>query len=128
MGIFQVCGCAVCAAVVAALLKRTDKELALLLSIAACTVIFTAAASQLSLLVEQITAVATQSLAADVLPPVLKAVGIAVVGQLAVNACKDAGESAMAYTVQLAAKIAVLAVSLPLLTQVFKYIEEIMKL
>lgn len=46
----------------------------------------------------------------------LKAVGITVIGQLAAALYKDAGESALAYTVQLASKVCVLAVSLPLLT------------
>lgn len=128
MGIFQIFGCAVCAAAVAVLLRRTNKELALLLSIAACAVIFTSVMSQFSSVITRISSAVANSSASEILATVLKAVGIAIVGQLAANACKDAGENAMAYTVQLAAKASVLAVSLPLLTQVFKYIEEIMKL
>lgn len=128
MSILQVCGCAACVAVLGALLKRSNRELALLLSFVACGVILLSAAEELSPLVEQISAVAAQSVTGEVLAAVLKAVGIAIMGRLAVNACKDAGESAMGYAVHLATEVAILSVSLPLLTQVFKYIEEIMKL
>ena len=39
----------------------------------------------------------------------LKAVGIAVTGQFASHTCKDAGESALAFAVELSAKAAILA-------------------
>lgn len=42
----------------------------------------------------------------------LRAVGITVVGQVVARLCKDAGESALAYTVELAARAAVLAAAL----------------
>lgn len=55
----------------------------------------------------------------------LKSVGMTILGQLASSLCKDAGESALAYAVQLSAKVGVLAVSLPLLTQLLSLFEEI---
>lgn len=64
-------------------------------------------------------------LGAQVAQILLKAVGMTILGQLAAALCKDAGESALAYTVQLAAKVGVLAVSLPLLTQLLAIFEEL---
>ena len=58
----------------------------------------------------------------------LKAVGITIAGQLAAQLCKDAGESALAYAVELAAKAAVLAAAFPLLRQLFDTIGEILRL
>ena len=43
----------------------------------------------------------------------LRAIGITVVGQVVSRLCKDAGESALSYTVDLAARGAVLAAALP---------------
>lgn len=55
----------------------------------------------------------------------LRAVGITVVGQVVARLCKDAGESALAYTVELAARVAVLAAALPALGRLLKYLGEI---
>ena len=46
-------------------------------------------------------------------------------GQVVARLCKDAGESALAYTVELAARAAVLAAALPALGQLLKYLGEI---
>lgn len=47
--------------------------------------------------------------------PVLKALGLAVVGQLAESICKDAGQSSAASAMQLVTAAAILSASLPLL-------------
>ena len=62
---------------------------------------------------------------AEIIPHMLRAVGITVVGQVVARLCKDAGESALAYTVELAARAAVLAAALPALGQLLKYLGEI---
>lgn len=64
-------------------------------------------------------------LASQVAVILLKSVGMTILGQLASFLCKDAGESTLAYAVQLAAKVGVLAVSLPLLTQLLSLFEEL---
>ncbi len=56
----------------------------------------------------------------------LKAVGIAVTGQFASHTCKDAGESALAFAVELSAKAAILAAAFPLITQLLGYVGEIL--
>lgn len=58
----------------------------------------------------------------------LKAVGLTVLGQLAARLCKDAGESALAYAVELGARIAVLGAAMPLLSKLFEFLGEIMSL
>ncbi len=129
MDIFAIGVCAACAAVFGALIKRGNKEYALLLSAAACTVILLSVVGNLEPVVSQLeTLVGLEGVSDSVFPIVLKAVGIAVAGQLASHVCKDAGESALSYAVDLAAKSAIFVVSLPLLTKVFEYLEEIVKL
>lgn len=129
MDVFAVGICAVCAVIFGALVKRSNQEYALLAGAAACVVILLSVLNGLEPLVSQITGLADLGgVPGEVLPPVLKAVGIAIAGQLASRICKDAGESALAYTVDLACKAAILAVSLPLAAKVFEYLEEIAKL
>ncbi len=129
MDIFSVGICAVCAVIFGALVKRSNKEYAALMAAGACAVILLAALRQAEPLVSQMESLAeTSGLPGQVLPAVLKAVGIAIAGQLASQLCKDAGESALSYTVELAAKVAILAVALPLAAGVFEFLEEIVKL
>ena len=58
----------------------------------------------------------------------LKAVGLTVVGELAVRLCKDAGENAMAYAVELGVRAAVLGAAMPLLSKLFEFLGDIMSL
>lgn len=58
----------------------------------------------------------------------LKAVGLTVLGQIAARLCKDAGESALAYAVELGARIAVLGAAMPLLSKLFEFLGDIMSL
>ncbi len=58
----------------------------------------------------------------------LKAVGLTVLGELAARLCKDAGESALAYAVELGARAAVLGAAMPLLSKLFEFLGDIMSL
>ena len=58
----------------------------------------------------------------------LKAVGLTVLGELAARLCKDAGENAMAYAVELGVRAAVLGAAMPLLSKLFEFLGDIMSL
>lgn len=127
--LFGIAVCAVCAALFASLVKKTNREHALSLTVAACAMIFLAVLNKLEPFVSQLQSMASSGVfQGDYLLTMLKAVGITLVGQAACQVCKDAGESTLAYTVSLAAKAAVLTVSLPMVTKLFEYLEEILKL
>ncbi len=129
MNIFGIAACAVCAVIFGALVKRSNKEYAVLAGAAACVAILLAAMGELAPLVSQVKDLAeNSSLPGEVLPAVLKAVGIAIVAQLASHVCRDAGESALAGAVDLAGKAAILTVSLPLFKTILAYLEEIVRL
>lgn len=68
------------------------------------------------------------ALTAEIVTALLKAVGISLIGQLAGRLCKDAGESALSYVVELAARVGILAVSLPLLIQILEFLKELVRL
>lgn len=120
--------CALCAAVLGTLVKKSSREYALLLAALTAVLILAWAMESAAPLVEQITDLAgTGELQGLCLTVMLKAVGLTVLGQLAAQLCRDAGEAALAYGVELAAKIAVLAAAMPVLTRLFEYLGEIIK-
>lgn len=127
--IFGIGICAVCAVVFGALVKKSNKEYALVMTVTAAVLILLAVLQKAEPLVEQIEELAGSGMFhGDYILVMLKAVGITIVGQMTSQVCKDAGEAALGYTVDLAAKVAVLAVSFPVLLKLFEYLGEIMKL
>ena len=126
MELFAIGICALCAVLFAALVQKTNKEYALLISLgtAAVLLLFLLERAGPGLLqVEELAA--SGALEGEAVGLMLRAVGITVVGQVVARLCKDAGESALAYTVELAARAAVLAAALPALGRLLKYLGEI---
>ena len=120
--------CALCAAVLGTLVKKSNREYALLLAALTAVLILAWAVESAAPLVEQIMDLAGGGeLGGLCLSVMLKAVGLTVLGQLAAQLCKDAGEAALAYGVELAAKNAMLAVAMPVLAQLFDFLGEIIQ-
>lgn len=129
MDIFAIGICAVCAVLFGTLLKKNNREYALLASAGACAVLFLSVLNGIYPLISQLRGLAEGfRFSGEILPIVCKAVGISLMGELASRLCKDAGESALAYTVEVAEKAAVLTVSLPLILRIFEYLKEIVTL
>ncbi len=121
--------CALCAAVFGALVKKSNKEYALLLTAAAAAAILAAALGDAAPLIEEILSLSGGGgVQSQCLAIVVKAAGLAVIGQLAAQLCRDAGEATLAYGVELAAKVAILTVAMPLISQLFEFMGEILKL
>lgn len=128
MDLFGIVICALCAVLFGALIKKSNREYAILAALGAAAVILLAVLAQLDPLLDRLESLSSAGVfAGGYLEIMLKAVGIALVGQLAAHVCRDAGESALAYAVELAAKGAILAAALPLLLKVFEYLEEVVR-
>jgi len=129
--IFKIAAIGIIVAVLNQLLIRSGREeQAMMTTLAALTavLILAWAVESAAPLVEQIMDLAGGGeLGGLCLSVMLKAVGLTVLGQLAAQLCKDAGEAALAYGVELAAKIAVLAVAMPVLAQLFDFLGEIIQ-
>ena len=114
MNVVGIAAIAVLAAVIAAMLRRYHQEYAVFLSIAAGVVILFAVFSGVAPAVSRIgTLLSSSGLSADYAVILLKTLGICFLAQFASDACRDAGESALASNVELAGKIAVVVLSLP---------------
>lgn len=126
MEVFGIGVLALCAVLFAALVQKSNKEYGILISLGASVVLLLLILDRAGPVFNQIEDMAGQgALEGEAIELMLKAVGITVVGQVVSRLCKDAGESALSYTVELAARAAVLAASLPAVGKILEYLGEI---
>ena len=119
MNVVGIAGIAVCAAVVAAMLRRYHQEYAALLSIAAGVVILLAIFADAAPALERIRKLLSSTgLSGDYALILLKTLGISFLTQFAADACRDAGENGLASKTELAGKIAIVVLSLPLFAKI----------
>ena len=101
-------------AVLAALLKKSSPELALLLALAACAAVLLALVRG----VETVTAFVREvmqwgGVESALFAPLFKTVAIALISRTGADLCRDAGEGAMASLVETAGAFGAVVVSLP---------------
>lgn len=121
MNIIGIAGIALIAAVLSAMIKRYHQEYAILISIAAGIIIILEIFSNISPAIKQVsTLLSSAGLSSDYLGILLKSLGICFLAQFAADSCRDAGESALASKVELAGKIAIVILSLPLFESIAK--------
>lgn len=119
MDFLPIVGIALTAAALAVLLRQYRQEYALLIGIAAGVLILTLVIVKAQPVFAEIsTLMAGAHVNAAYVLVLVKSLGICFVAQLASDACRDAGESAIASKVELAGKFAVLLIALPLFGQV----------
>lgn len=115
MNVVGIAGLAIVAAIVAVMLKRYHGEYAALVSVAAGVILVVEILKNISPAVQQIKSLLTGAgLPAEYALILFKALGICLLAQFSADSCRDAGESALASKVELAGKIAVVLLSLPL--------------
>lgn len=118
-GVVKIAAAAVAAALCAVVVRRQSPEIALALGIGACALIVLSCSEALESAVELTDKLAQiGGLSAQVVEPVLKTAGIAIVTRLAADFCKDAKEGGLASAVELGGTALALAAALPLMTAV----------
>ena len=115
MDIFRIVGIGFVAAVMALLVRQHRPELAIQISIAAAVIIFLQIAPYFLGIVQMFRDL-TDQLSVDVrfFEIVLKIIGIAYITGLGAELCRDAGENAIAAKIELAGKIILLVMSMPI--------------
>ena len=118
MDIAAIGGLALAAAALCALLRRYHGEYALLISVGAGILIVIQMFSSLIPIVHEIETLSQQAgIVSEYGEVLFKAVGICFLAQFAGDACRDAGETALASRVETAARLAMTAAALPLFRQ-----------
>ena len=123
MGAAQIAGFAVCAAALALILRRLRPESATVLVIAASALAGLMILPQLAQIVDGVVSLAKSGGVQDgYITQLLKISGISLLMDLAAQTCRDAGEDGLALKVELAGRVMLIALSLPvmqtLLTQI----------
>ena len=115
MELFRVIGIALITVVLALILKQYRREYAIVVTIAGVAVLLFSILDMLQPAVAEIHDWFDASgLESGNLAILLKSMGICFLTQFASDTCKDAGESALASKVELAGKISVVVMALPL--------------
>lgn len=119
MNIVGIAGIVICTAVTAAMLRRYHQEYAILLSIAAGIVILLDIFSHVAPAMEQIhTLLSASGVSSDYALILIKTLGVSFLAQFAADSCRDAGENALAAKMELAGKISIVVLSLPLFEKI----------
>ncbi|MCM1566097.1 MAG: stage III sporulation protein AD [Dehalobacter sp.] len=126
MEIAQVIGLAIIVTVLGAVLKQIKPEIAIQLSILAGVTIFLLIMDKIRLVVDLLQKLAEQAdISSYYLFIVLKIVGVAYLAELGGQICRDAGENALATKVEIAAKVFVVILAIPIIAAIM---ESMMKL
>ena len=98
-------------------IRKKNEEQALLLGVLAAVLILGGVLNAAAPLTEVIRRLEKQSgVSSDLLSPVVKGLGLSVLGKLAEGFCRDAGHSAAASAMELATACAILCAAAPLIT------------
>jgi stage III sporulation protein AD len=121
--VFQLAGFAVCAAAMALVMRRLRPEAATALVIAAGALTAMMVLPQLQQLVSGVSALAEAGgVQESYMSPLLKVGGISLLTDFAAQTCRDAQEDGLAMKVELAGRVMLIALALPvmqaLLTQI----------
>ena len=109
-------------------IKNTKKEFSLLLSIAVGILVFMSVAQEFYSVVETISSLVENSgEISSYISLMLKILGISLLGQFVIDLCRDNGENALATQTEIAIKIVIISMTLPLIETVIKIVTGLLK-
>lgn len=121
MDILQISGIAISGAVLAVVLKYQKPPLAMLLSIFVGMTIFLLVLSKIGAIIDVLRQLANQANINSVyMATLLKIIGIAYIADFIAQICRDADQGAIALKVELAAKVMVLVLAVPIIVAVLQ--------
>lgn len=125
--ILKIAAVCVLAAILALLLKKGSPEIGILITVAAAAAAFRFLLGQFRELTDFFEELAaTANLGRELISPLYKSIGVALVVKIGGGLCRDAGESALAAVIETAGAVCALLVSLPLLGAVLSMLMELM--
>lgn len=127
MAVFKIVGIGLTATAAALLLRAYRPELGLQASIAAGVLILILTLDELMAVSGLISGIVQRfQLGSEYLKVMLKVIGIAYLAQFAADLCRDAGESAVAGKVELAGRVLILTLCIPMLTTILELVQGIL--
>ncbi|MDD6236301.1 MAG: SpoIIIAC/SpoIIIAD family protein [Clostridiales bacterium] len=122
MNILAIVGIGIVATAICILIKQYRPEFAMMVSLSCGVLIFVMILLHLSPAILDIQELMSKaSLDNGYFKVLVKSLGICYVTSIASDSCKDAGQAAIAGKIELAAKVAIVILALPLFTQIVNY-------
>jgi len=119
MDIIQIIGLGFVVTLLTLVIKQQRPELAVQLSLALATVIFLILLSKISVVLNLFRDMAEKANMSPLyLNTILKIIGIAYVAEFGAQVCRDAGEGAVAGKIELAGKVLVMVMAVPIIALV----------
>ncbi|HWQ72250.1 MAG TPA: stage III sporulation protein AD [Desulfitobacteriaceae bacterium] len=127
MEIWQIVGLALIVTVTGVLLRQFRPEIALQLTILAAVMIFLLILGKVKIIIELLQNLADKAnVNSYYLLIVLKIVGISYLAEFGAQICRDAGEGALATKVEMAAKVSVLVLAIPIIAAIMESLIRLM--
>lgn len=109
------------------LVKQTKPEIALIISIVGSVIIVIMAMQTLSSVISSFYAIfKTTGVETTLIVPLFKIIGIGYITEFSANICVDAGASSVADKILFSAKLIILLVALPIITQVIEMVVQLL--
>jgi len=125
--ILQIIGLAIVSTIIIAVIKVHRPEIAIQISIAAGIIVFAMIMGKVIAVVDFLDSYAQKvNIDTIYITTLLKIVGIAYITEFGAEVCKDAGESAIASKVELAGKVVIIVLAVPIITSLMDLIIKIM--
>lgn len=123
MDIFKLLGFAMIATVLIVVIKEQRKEIALILSVFTAIAIIAYAMTQMSGVITMLESLIEKSgISKDFMLIIFKVIGIAYLVEFGKNICMDAGQSAIATKLEMAGKVMIVVLSIPLINALLSVI------
>ena len=127
MFVFKICAIAILVTIISLILKQNRPDISMLVTVAGGIILLIMIVRQMTSVFGWFDILATKTkLNSNIVSVLLKIVGIGYVAEFAATACEDAGNKSMAEKVALGAKIAILAMSIPILSNVIDTIVSVL--
>ncbi len=127
MDILQITGIAIIGTVLVLVVKAQRPEIALQVSILTGIIIFIMVTGKIASIIELLNQLSNKAnIDTAYLSTLFKIIGIAYIAQFGSEVCKDAGESSIASKVELAGKVVIMVLAVPIITSLLDLIVKIM--
>ncbi len=127
MEIIQITAIAFISTFIIVLLKQYKPEYAIYISILAGIIILSLTVFKLTAIIELLKSLSGKlGVNAKLFAILIKITGIAYLAEFAINICKDSGENAVASKVEIASKIIIMSMSIPILASLLDIINNIL--
>ena len=121
----KVCATALVSVAVGAVIKLTKRELSFAVKVAGALLGFGIVFLSLREVINSASGILNTDGFSEYAELILKALGVALLAHIASSVCRDCGEPNIASVVELAGKVEILLISLPMIERLLKYTAEI---